>query len=218
MGALPPAPEPAEAMAVTPTDSGTETARGPRLYGAIDVIRPDRIAGWVIDRKDPTAHAKVEIRREGRVIATIASDRSRKDLATAGVGTGAYGFSLPLDPPLDEGLEITLAVRAFTPDGAEILLRPGGRHATASPERRMLVRLIEDMADCRDRLAENARGPGDLAATLARVELVQARLESLASGLEPPAPRTLTGLWVVTGLALAAATISLGVGIVSLLT
>ena len=34
---------------VTPEDGG------PRLYGVVDVVKGNRIAGWVIDRRDPRA-------------------------------------------------------------------------------------------------------------------------------------------------------------------
>lgn len=39
---------------VTPEDGG------PRLYGVVDVVKGNRIAGWVIDRRDPRAAVEVE--------------------------------------------------------------------------------------------------------------------------------------------------------------
>lgn len=196
-------------------ESGDAAPVGPRLYGAIDVIRPDRIAGWVIDRSDPTAHALVEIRREGRAVASVAADRPRRDLQTAGVGTGAYGFSAPLDPPLEAGMEFTLCIRAHVPDGSEIVLRPPGRMVSA--EHRALGRLLEEVAACRDMLAQQQTEAARLAAALDEVKLVQSRLESLSMPSDPPAARSDVGLWIVSGSAMAAALISLAIGVLSLL-
>ena len=194
---------------------GPDRGAGPRLHGAIDLIRPDRIAGWVIDRTDPAAHAAVEILREGRPVASAPADRPRRDLVTAGVGTGAYGFSVPLDPPLEEGMEFTLCVRAFTPDGAEILIRPSARHGTTSVERRILARLIEEVAACR-RLLDEREPTAEMAAMLGRIEVAQARLESLAAGVEAPAAPGRSGLWLLSAAAMATAGLSLAAAIVSL--
>lgn len=37
-----------------------QAAKEPRLYGVIDVLRADRVAGWVIDRTDAARCATVE--------------------------------------------------------------------------------------------------------------------------------------------------------------
>ncbi|MCE6951098.1 hypothetical protein LAZ29_09145 [Cereibacter sphaeroides] len=182
---------------------------GPPLYGVIDVLRPDRVAGWVIDRRDPAAHATVEIRRDGRPIASAPANRRRKDLATSGVGTGAYGFAVTLDPAVDEGMEFTLTVRAFAPDGAEIFLRPSGRLGQPSTEQRVLARLLEEMAVCRTLLESRAAEQAALSETLSRVELVQARLDSMTPRPEEPDNRAGSpGLWIVSIAALATAGIS----------
>ena len=74
---MPPAkapPEPTE-----PASPETREDVGPGLYGVIDVLRADRVAGWVVDRRDSQAVVEVDIRREGRLIATVNADRSRRD-------------------------------------------------------------------------------------------------------------------------------------------
>ncbi|SNX74310.1 hypothetical protein SAMN05878503_12148 [Cereibacter ovatus] len=202
---------------VQPPASGSAAAApvGPRLHGAIDVIRPDRIAGWVIDRSDPAAHALIEVRREGRVVATGAADRPRRDLQAAGIGTGSYGFSVPLDPPLEAGMDFTLCIRAHVPDGSEILLRPSGTDTTA--EIRALGRLIEDVAACRDMLARHQAEAAGLTAALDELKRGQVRLEGLSAPFDPPAARSEAGLWIVSGTAMAAALVSLAIGLLSLM-
>ena len=89
-----------------------------RLYGVIDLLRSDRVGGWVIDRTDPRRTAMVDVLREGRVVGRVTADRPRKDLERQAVGTGNYGFSFTLDPPLEEGMEFTITVIARSHDGS----------------------------------------------------------------------------------------------------
>lgn len=192
---------------------------GPRIHGVVDVIRPDRVAGWAIDRADPAAHVEVRLEREGRAVATAPADRLRKDLAKGGVGTGLYGFALPLDPPLEAGMEFTLKVIARTRDGQETRLRAPKAEA-ARPENRLLERIFAEIGEVRKtlgdldaRLAETA--PETLRA-LEKVEVLQTRLEAAIAGLEPPAAASQTGLRMLAGAALIVAALSLAIGLVSL--
>ncbi len=100
------------------TPSGVDEATlGPRLYGVIDVIKPDRIAGWAIDRSDSQAALMIDIAREGVPVGTVRADRSRKDLERGGVGTGRYGFAFEMTPPLEPGFEFTVSATARAADG-----------------------------------------------------------------------------------------------------
>jgi hypothetical protein len=63
-----------------------------QVVGYIDVIAVRRISGWAWDENDPSRRLEVEIRFDGRPIASVRADRPRKDLASAGVGDGGYGF------------------------------------------------------------------------------------------------------------------------------
>ena len=81
----------------------------------MDVIRPDRIAGWAIDRADSQAALEIDVRREGRLVATVRADRFRKDLERGSVGTGRYGFACELTPPLEPGFEFTVSVTRANP-------------------------------------------------------------------------------------------------------
>lgn len=202
-----PAPAPAEAAAALPDDGG------PRLYGVVDVVKPDRIAGWVIDRRDARAALDVEIRREGRLVATARADRPRRDLEKGGVGTGRYGFAVELDPPLEPGFEFTLTATARAADGTtETLRRPAAQ--AADPDRLLLQRIFEEVR----RPAPEPSEPAELREILARVELAQARIEAALAAVEPPAaPAVPRGLRVTVGVALALAATSLAVGIASML-
>lgn len=210
---------PATASAAPTGAPGTFAASGPPLYGVIDVVRTDRIAGWVIDRRDPRAYAQVTVLREGRAVATVRADRHRPDLEKGGVGSGRYGFSVPLEPPLDAGLEFTLGAVARGLDGTELSLRPTGAAAPA-PERRLLERLWEDLAEVRattERTAADLTGAIErLASAVDRIEVIQARLE--AGSEAPPLPRRRgpATLWALAGVAVAAGLGSLALGLWSL--
>ena len=197
------------------SDPAAEPAadQGPRLYGVFDLARPDRVAGWAIDRADAGASVEVEILREGRLVATVRADRHRPDLAKGGVGSGNYGFSVPLDPPVEPGFEFTLAAFARAADGARLPLRRGTRPAP-DPERRVLERVFEAVTAPRE---APPLGPEveRLAALLARLETLQHRIESsLARAPEAPAPgKDLRAILYAT---LAIALGALGAGLYSL--
>ncbi len=198
---------PAAAAPAVPVEAG------PRLYGVIDVLRADRIAGWVIDRTDAGAALDVDVRREGRLVATVRADRARPDLERTGVGTGRYGFACEIEPPLEPGFEFTLSAVARAADGASLELKRGGK-APRDPERRLVERLYEEVAALRAAQA----APGDaLATVLERVELAQARIEAAITGIEPPPAASLIGLRLLAIAALATGGLSLVVGLLSML-
>lgn len=193
----------------------------PLLYGVVDVLRADRVAGWVIDRTDPARNATVEIRREGRLVGTVTANRPRKDLERQAVGTGSYGFAFTFDPPLEEGMEFTVAVKARSQDGAELVLQPVANAArTISAEKRALGRVLEELAELRDDmgdlrrnlvLAEQGRQPFQ-----DRLELVQLRIETAISAMAAP-PEKHSGWLAATAIGGAIIAIgSLAIGIFSL--
>ncbi|MFT3689200.1 hypothetical protein [Paenirhodobacter sp.] len=193
---------------------------GPRLYGVIDVIKAERIAGWVIDRTDPAACAEVDLLREGRVVATQTANRPRRDLARNGVGTGLYGFSIPLDPPLEPGMEFTLSIVARSRDGVECPVGPTARLAGSrvQPEQKILERVFTEVTALRDDLAQNRKHVEEaLEKQVERIEMVQMRIEAMLATVEPPEPKSQRGLWGLAGAGAVIAVISLAVGIWSLL-
>lgn len=188
-----------------------------RLYGVIDVLRPEKVAGWVIDRTDPARCAQVELRREGRTVATLAADRHRPDLERQSVGTGRYGFVFTLDPPLEEGMEFTVAVTATTPDGASLALQPVGAAAQGiTPQTRALGHLLAEIVALREettaltRFLEAAEAGRER--LYERLELTQVRLERRlpeASASVSAAPGWLTAV-AVTGAAIAVVSLAFG--------
>lgn len=189
----------------------------PRLYGVVDVLRPDRVAGWVIDRTDAARCATVELRREGRLVATVPANRPRKDLERQAVGTGSYGFAIPLDPPLEEGMEFTISVMARSHDGHELPLPPAASAARSiSPEQKALARILAELAAARadiDRARQEiASAEKDRTRFQERLELVQLRLEGAISAVDVPkgaAPRWLAGM-AATGAILAVGSLAFG--------
>ena len=209
----------------TPPATGPDG--GPRLYGVMDVLRLDRVAGWAIDRTDAAAALEIEIRREGRPVATVRADRLRKDLVRGGLGTGRYGFTCTLEPPLEPGFEFTVTAVARSADGALLdLKRPGAATQSPDRERRMLERLYEEVTAIANRLAAPpppaAPAPHEaaeaaLADAVRRIELTQLRVEAALSAVAPPAPPEIKGLRAIAVTALALAAGSLALGLWSLL-
>ena len=83
----------------------------PRIAGHLDVIdgrtaSPHlavppggrvELGGWLHAPDWPGARPRVEARLNGQLITTATADRPRRDLAAAGIGDGAHGFSLSID-------------------------------------------------------------------------------------------------------------------------
>lgn len=186
--------EPAQS---TPQAKAPAAEIGPRVYGVFDLVRPDRVAGWAIDRASSAAAVDVEIHREGQVIATVRADRHRADLEKGGVGTGDYGFGATIAPPIEPGFEFTVTAVARAPDGTRGELRRGGaRGAAVAPEQRVIERLYEEVLRL-GRAQAVARAPNDnvdrLADLVNRVEIAQIRLEAALAGVERPTTRASDG-------------------------
>lgn len=201
--------------------AGPDTAQGdgPRLYGVIDVIKPERIAGWVIDRTDPAACTEVDLMREGRVVATQTANRPRKDLERNGVGTGHYGFSIPLDPPLESGMDFTLSIVARSKDGVECPVLPTARLAATrtQPDQKILERVFTEVTTLRGEMEqERSRLEEAMAAQAGRIEMVQMRIEAALSQVEPPAVQSPRAVWGLAWAGAAIAGVSLAIGVWSL--
>ena len=85
-------PETADhAGAVVAVDGGMADP-APDIAGFIDVAAGRRVSGWVWDKNQPDRRFDVEIRFDDAPIATVKADRTRSDLAGAGIGDGCYGF------------------------------------------------------------------------------------------------------------------------------
>ncbi len=194
---------------LTPLDKSTPLAV--RLHGALDMVRADRIGGWAVDRANPGAAVEVDIFREGHRIATLRADRPRKDLAR-GDEEANHGFALALDPPLEPGFEFTIVAVARAGEGSAELRRAGGG-PPATPERRILERIFEEVA----RIGQQPPADADPGEALQRVELAQVRIEAALAGLEAPAAPPPRGLWALALAALAIGAGSLVLGIVSML-
>jgi hypothetical protein len=190
----------------------------PRLYGVIDMLRPNRIAGWAIDRFDAKAALDIDIFRDGRQIATVRAERPRRDLEARGLGTGRYGFSAPIDPPVDPGFEFTIEAVAHAPNGERAeLKRAGPAAATEEPERKLLEGIYLRLGAL-ERAAGTGR-PGDadrVGDLLTRVEVTQARLERRLDDVTPRTAAPGRGLVALVALSLALGSGSLGLGLLSL--
>jgi hypothetical protein len=192
-------------------------AIGPRIYGVVDVLRPDRVGGWAIDRSDAHAALEIDIHRDGALIATVRADRLRKDLEKGSVGSGRYGFACPLAPPLEPGFEFTVTVTARTADGVEAELRRPAAAATGDPERRLTERIYGEVVRIRRDLLTGDEAAARQDEMLARLETLLARVEAAQGRLDAPAPPALVGLKLLVGLSLALGAGSLVLGLWSML-
>jgi hypothetical protein len=204
--------EPKTADGASPEVMPPAIAAAGRIHGALDMLRPDRIGGWAIDRDNRGAALEVDVFREGRRVATLRADRPRKDLARGEDGSGNHGFAVALDPPLEPGFEFTVTAVARASDGASSELRRAGAGGAATPEQRILERLFGEVRQLR----QEPRDAAGLAETLQRLEITQARIEATLAAIEVPAPQPQSGLTLIVAVALATGLGSLGLGLYSM--
>jgi hypothetical protein len=191
----------------------------PRVHGYVDMLRPNRVAGWVVDRTDPVATVTVEIMREGALLGETLADRLRPDLASAGVGTGRYGFSHDIHPPVEPGFEFTVSVVARLPDGTKTpLARAQATGDSTSVERRLLERIYEQVMSRTLPTGGDGELIARLAAAIDRIEVAQLRIEASLEAIDQPQTRerSLSSRVIVAG-AVGIAVIALIAGVWSLL-
>ncbi len=198
---------------------------GQPIFGVVDLLRPNRIAGWAVDRRDSAAAVTVEIWREGLRVAAVRADRLRPDLVSGGVGGGHYGFAADIDPPIEPGFEFTVTARARTADGAEAMLgRSTPKQGKADADRRLAERMFDEILRLKADVAalagrdSRAQEIGRIQATLDQIEVVQARIDASIASWDARAPgEARTGLRIVGLGAIAIALGALGAGAWSLL-
>lgn len=104
-----------------PVCTGIAQTRAQAYEGAHEQATCETISGWVWDRSRPTATVEVEIYDGEERIATVAADRYRADLASAGKGTGYHGFEFAPPPRLRDGqlhlVRVRVAGTNFDLDG-----------------------------------------------------------------------------------------------------
>ena len=188
-----------------------EASTGARINGVIDVPQTGRVSGWAIDRGDPDAAVTVRIAREGCLVGEVRADSYRPDLERGGIGTGRYGFALDLVAPLEPGFEFTVTAMARADDGTSGELRRIGRaKAAEDPGRRLAERLFEELVRLRMAIGSEIRSAdAPLCDAIERIEVVQARIETALSTVEPPQRSDMGGI-------VAAVTLSLLIGLASL--
>ena len=64
------------------------------LIGSVDRLDSGGISGWAWDPETPDQSVDVEVLDNDTVIVCVTADRFRPDVKGAGIGTGAYGFSI----------------------------------------------------------------------------------------------------------------------------
>jgi hypothetical protein len=83
-----------------------------RIEGYIDGVQDRRVVGWAWCRSRPADPVEVEIRVDGKAVATVRADRFRPDLAKAGLSEGRHGFEAMLECALSAEDKARLAAQA----------------------------------------------------------------------------------------------------------
>jgi matrixin len=83
----------------------------PSYSGSLDLVSCNSIAGWAWDSTQPNSPINVDIYDGSTLIATVAANQFRQDLANAGLGNGIHGFSFVTPASLKNGQPHTIWVK-----------------------------------------------------------------------------------------------------------
>lgn len=133
---------------------------GAGVEGRLEAVIDGRAVGWAWDPAQPEEAVEVEILVDGEPVASGRADLERTVLAEAGIGSGRYGFDVPLPERLADDPAHTIRVTAG-PEREEIeafhqfenVVRAGGApwHGTkfspADASKRQFVPAPEDPPD-----------------------------------------------------------------------
>jgi hypothetical protein len=203
---------------------GADPRAGQAVRGYVDSVTTAAIDGWAFEPANPTERVVVELRLDGRTLATTVADRHRPDLVRAGIGDAFHGFRFTLRPDWAER-RAELAAIAHSADGTEVPLPLFQRGAAPPPApvapgvAKALDQLTAGQRALEGRLAElatritalpvPAAEPMEAEARIAALEGWVARLDERLAALQaaaPAAPPQARGLdtWQVVLLALLA--------------
>ncbi len=93
------------------------------LRGYLDVVNRTEIGGWALDCANPNRSVGLVALANGRIIARVLANTLRRDLRSAGIGSGRHGFAIRIPPGL-LGLEAQEIRVIRELDGAELQHSP----------------------------------------------------------------------------------------------
>ena len=87
-----------------------------QIEGTLDGVLGGQVSGWARDPEKPEETLEIEILIDDEVIGRTLCDHFRVDLAAAGVGSGRYGFVLPIGRDWNDGVAHDVRARATGTD------------------------------------------------------------------------------------------------------
>jgi hypothetical protein len=161
------------------------------VAGYIDAITGNRIFGWAWDRERPEARIAIRLEHKGEIVATVAADRAREDLAANGLGDGAHAFevALPEGIPAKE-----VRVAAVCPASGQVIPlgskdagqgRPETKHMLEAVVRsqRQLARQVAAVADRLPDSETASVGGAEITARLTELEVALTRIDTSLAAL-----------------------------------
>ena len=118
-GGLPALPHQQHPTVITPRVGGAQlpfelaiTARACGYVGFVDQTDTPFAQGWIVNLSTPKRRVKLELRIQGRTVASFAADQFRADIKELGLSDGRSSFRVPFPKgtPRDQSLSIEVVV------------------------------------------------------------------------------------------------------------
>lgn len=88
-----------------------DSALKPFVTGVLESIGSGAVGGWAFDSRDPQRRVRVDLKVDGKYLATVTACLYRHDLRVLGSGDAFHAFSYPLPPELLDGFNHVLEAR-----------------------------------------------------------------------------------------------------------
>ncbi len=106
---------------------GAAIVRGvPQYVGNIYPFSGDVVRGWLADKRNLEGHVTFGFYVDSELKGQFVANRSRKHLRDQNLGTGDYGFDVPIDPSWSVRTGALIAVRPLGAEFFELVQRVGG--------------------------------------------------------------------------------------------
>ena len=88
-----------------------ESTPKPFITGVLETIGSGAVGGWAFDSRDPQRRVPVDLKLDGKYLATVTACLYRHDLRVLGSGDAFHAFSYPLPPEVLDGFNHVLEAR-----------------------------------------------------------------------------------------------------------
>jgi len=111
-------------LVIKPANPAYEKASSaPLIYCYVDTLTADNISGWVRSRMNTEKPVKIRLYIDGYLVESAMADNYRADLENTLMGSGRWGFSMPLPIQIQDGSVHIVEIYAATAEKFKLVYK-----------------------------------------------------------------------------------------------